>query len=229
MDVLPALTYVNGISALVIVVIANVIGVSFVRRYIQERKALQPYVALMGFTIAWFHMGVVVSFLALVFTGQNIDPMLAGILAYFIVPVAIIDVMYLGFTLFSPDYTKRVLLIYGLTAVVFYVAFFGFPEAMIGGEIPYEGAVVDTSLNSLVLGLVIFYIFSVLLILGWGFYRLSLRIEGPEQKKAKTLAWGFLLFAIGAIIETAIPTVAIVVARVIMAVGYYFLYRGFSS
>ena len=99
---------------------------------------------------------------------------------------------------------------------------------MIGGEIPYEGAVVDASLKSILLILTIFYIFSVLLVLGGGFYKLSKRIEGTESRKAFLVFVGFVLFTVAGIVETVASNAIYVLARALMATSYVFLYRGFS-
>ena len=148
------------------------------------------------------------------------------------VPVGIICAMYIGFSLFKPEYTKKVLIIFLITGIVYYFAIFLYPDEMFGGSIPVinpgEIELADFSIKSVALYLVIFYISCVIVILGGGFYHLSKRITGDDQKRVFKLFLAFILYAIAAIMDVLFPLTFIAIARFVMIVSYYFLYQGFA-
>jgi hypothetical protein len=227
-------SYLNGISAFIAVSMAFTFGAMFIIKYIRTKKRLMPYAAVLGITLGFFHMGTVVSFISLIITGSNIDFILGGYLGMTCVPIAILNAMYLGFTLFKPELVKKVLIIFGITVVVYFIAIFGFPDLMFGGTIPPEiilgeTELADFSIRNVALYLVIFYILCVIVILGGGFYKLQKRIEGEEAKKAHWMFIAYMLFAIGAILDVTVPMAIVVVARAIMITSYYYLYKGFMG
>ncbi|GAB4317398.1 MAG: hypothetical protein Kow0069_20130 [Promethearchaeota archaeon] len=227
---LPATTYMNGLSALAVMAFGYSTGVVFLAKYFREgrKKRLRPYVALTGFTGGSFYLGPVASFFHVLATGENLDFITYGFLSYAHVPLAIVNAMYLGFELFHPAVRNRVVALFAASAIPYWIALLGFPEAMVAPEDVRPGELVDVQLQSVVLVLVTFYVLSTLFVLGGGFNHLRKRLpEGVERKKAGHLALGWVLFAAGAILDTVIATQFVVVARVVMAAGFYNISAGF--
>ncbi|HMF32511.1 MAG TPA: hypothetical protein VKK79_13900 [Candidatus Lokiarchaeia archaeon] len=238
-------TLVNGISACVVMFIGGSMGVQFLVRYFREKKGLMPFASFTGFTLVGLYLGPFATFWSLMFTGSNISFILYGQLSYAITPIAIMNAMWLGFTIFSPDKRKLALYIYLATAVPYYILLFGFPVFMFVqntscGSVSSEdclsalngtGQMADISLTSGLLALNAFYILSVILILTWGFYNLRQKISGEEQKRVTFLMLGFLFFGIAAMMENtlgAFGDIAKIVARVVMATCAVLNYMGFS-
>lgn len=226
---LDAFTVINGVSSLAILCFGCTIGAYFLVKYVKTRKHLLPYVSLVGFCLGAFYSGGSASFLATLITGKGVPILVAGLLSYSLVPLAILLGMYLGFTIFQPEHTKKVVVVFAATAIVYYIALFGFPTQMISGTEPtFDDPMTDTGLRSVVLYLSIFYILSVIVILGGGFYRLTKRIEGEERVKARYLTWAWLLFSLAQIIEITILSSLVVIPRVITLVSLFFIYKGFN-
>ncbi len=227
--VLPLSTYLNGISACAVAIVAGYMGVSFLLKYHREHKNLMPYVSILGFSFVGLYLGPLVTFWSLVFTGQNIDTLLYGQLSYVTAPIAILNGMWLGFSIFNPEKRKIAMYVFSIAAIVFYIALFGFPGDMMVSDAPAEGQMLDISLKSVVLVLLLFDIISVVLILDRGFYKLSRQITGVDRKRAINLFWGFIFFAIAGSLETVIATDFVVIARIIMMLFIVFVYMGFSA
>ncbi|GAB4314491.1 MAG: hypothetical protein Kow0069_15970 [Promethearchaeota archaeon] len=227
---LPPLTYLNGVTATATLSVGVLMGVTALAKYFRtnREKKLLPVLSVLGFSFGSLYLGGTSTFFHLVATGENLSAVATGTLAYASAPIGIMAALYLGFSVFNPERLKAVMGIYAATTVVYYVAMFGFPEQNIGGEVPYEGAVMDASLESVLLALTLFYIASNLVFLGGGFYKLSKRIEGAERTKALLVFYGVLLFTVGGVIESVASSAIYVVARLLMATSYVLIYRGFA-
>lgn len=226
----PITTYINGISALVVLILGFILGFGVLFLYFRSgrQKRLMPYVSILGFSGGAFYLGPVVSFFNLLATGENIPAIVYGLLSYSHIPIVICASMYLGFELFKPEWRDRVLLVFVLSSIVYWIALLGFPSVMISGTIGQEGDLIDISLHSVVIVLVVVYIFSTLIMLGGGFYHLSKRLTDKEGKRrARELYIGFILFSIGGILDTVISLEYIVIARSIMGVAYFLINSGF--
>lgn len=220
-------TYLNGISACVVFALGLLVAVRFSLLYADRKKSLMPLVILLGISAASFYLGPVVSFFSLLATGVNIPGVLYAWLSYSFVPVAVANAMYFGFTIFKPEWRKPVLWVYAVTGVMYWVALWGFPTLMIEAPAPLPGELVDVSFQSVVLGILVFDILSIVTILAGGFHKLRTRVKSEvERRKASFLCAGWILFGFSAVIEVTAPSQLIVVARVVMAVAGYCLYMG---
>ncbi len=191
------------------------------QRYRREKKKLMFFVSLLGFQFVALYLGPFVSFWSLIFTGANIDPILYGQLSYTVAPLAFLNSLWLGFSIFAPQKKNMVLLIFGLSAIPYYIALYGFSAAMIGTEtevalLNASGLMLDIALKSVVLGILALYILSGMLVLGTGFIKLRLKVGGMERKRATYLAIGAFLFGIAGMLDTTISSEYIMLARMIM-------------
>ncbi len=228
------LSYLNGISSLIALTMAYLLAFSFIIKYMRQKQNLLLSTAILCFSLGSFNLGTVISFFSLLITGNNIDFILAGYLGMTCVPIAILNAMNLGFSIFKPESRKRVLIFFSITAIVYYIPIFFLPGQMFGGEIPPEiipgeTELADFAIKSIVLYLTVFYVICVIVILGGGFLKLVRQLTGKERKKAWWLLNTFVLFAIAATLDVWIPTIIIVLPRVLMIISYYSLYRGLYS
>ncbi len=227
-------TYLNGISGIAVAIVAGFVGVRFILNYRREHKKLMPYVSIVGFSFVGLYLGPIVTFWSLVFTGVNIDPVLYGQLSYMVAPVAIINAMWLGFSIFNPEKRKLAVEVFLIAGVIFYIAILGFPADMIQPDaaisvLNAEGRMLDISLKSVVFAILAFDILAVIFILAGGFYYLRPKISGIDRQRATYLCWGFLCFGIAGLLETAIATDYVVIARIIMITFLVLIYLGFSA
>ncbi len=225
-------TYINGLSSLVIFSFGIALGVYFLISYSKEKKSLKPFIALMMFCVGSFYLGGSVSIISILVSGQSISILTAGFLSYSSVPIGIVLGMFVGYSIFNPERRKSVSFIYGFTGIVYYIALFAFPTLMIGGTEPQLGEITDTNLRSVVLYLSIFYILSVIFVLSLQFYRLSKKLQGGENQKygQKTylLFWAWVLFSISQIVEIVATGYLIFIPRVITLISFALMYKGFS-
>jgi len=228
---------INGISIMVVDCIAAFIGVRFLVRYFREKKSLMPYVSMIGFFWVVNYLGSLVTFWTLVITGTNIDPKLYFLLSYTIAPIAILNAVWLGFTIFNPERKKKVFAVYLGIAVVWYIAQFGFTDSMfrISGDINQlnaTGTMVNIALGSVLIIIALFYIISIIFVLGGGFYALRNRITGIDRKRAIYVSIAHILFGIASIIEAMLGSygdIIKIIARTMMATYLVLIYLGFSA
>jgi hypothetical protein len=237
---------INGISACTVMALGVTIGISFLIRYSREKKGLMPFASFTGWSLFGFYLGPFVTFWSLILNRSNISFILYGQLSYAITPIAIVNAMWLGFSIFNPDRKKLAAGIYAATAVPYYIALFGFPQLMIVGNascgalsagaclasLNGAGLMVDISLSSVMLALNAFYILSVFLILVGGFLTLRRKIAGEGQKRVTLLMLGFLFFGIAGLMENTLGDlgdIAKILARVVMAACAICVYLGFSA
>ncbi len=219
-------TYLNGISATIVLLLAYAYAIRFLFLYRKQRKRLMPVVALLAIGMGTFFLGPTTAFFHLIVTGSNIDKILYGYLSYLTTPIALTLAMYLGFDIFKPNWRDRVLAIFSLTAIVWWIAIIGWPDIMIS-EATEE--LIDISLESVIFGLVVLYILSCLVILGGSFFRLSFKVADKAPKhKALFLGFGWVLFAIAGVLDALMESSVIMIARVIMIASYICIFQGFS-
>ncbi len=227
--VLSPLTILNGVSAIIVSGLGFSIGIYFFLKYSRTKKPLLPVAGILFFCFFTLFLGLSISFIKLVAVGENITYIEMGLIAYSAAPIEIMCTMYLGFELFKPNWKKSMLILYALSAIVFYIALWGFPSDMLGYNLPDPSDLLDISLRSVIMYMMIAYILSALIIIGWGFFTLRRRLEGGVEKtKVTYLGYGFVLFAIAAIIETIIPSQWVIIARVLMITAILLIYEGFK-
>lgn len=207
-------------------------GTWFLVLYRQQRKPLMPFIAVTAFTGAGIYLGPGISFLSLLVTGENISGLLYAYLSYTSPPVATVCGIYVGFSIFDPDHKNQVTGLYSVIAAVFLGLLFALPDAMIEVSTGSPGELLDVTMQSVALVLMGFFIFSLIFLLGGGFYRLSRKMTGTtERKHAQFLTAGWILFAVAGIMDAMVPPTLfqlMVVARGMMAVAFVLIFRGFS-
>ncbi len=217
----------NGLSALTVLILGIVTFVRVLFKYFHERKNLLPFAGLLGVVVGFFYLGPVTTFFSLLFTQTNIGYTTYGLLSYSHVPFAIMDAMWLGFSIFNPDRKKLAVSLFAASGVVYYIALIGWTGYMFLPGFNLEGEMLDIQLASVVEYMVIGYIACVVFILAVNFYTLRPKLAGDNRRWATYLTLGFFLFAIAGILDTVLSSEFIVVVRIIMALAVIYIYKGF--
>ena len=228
---LPLETYLNGISAICVLITGFYFGFRFILHYNKLKKSLLPLIAGMGFGLGIFYLGPSTAFFYLLFTGTNISSFLYGLLSYFTMPLTLGLAMYLGFDIFKPNWKKGVMIFFSIFTVIWWVSFILFPEYLFHSpETPGAGELIDISFKLPIgLPMIGLAILSALFILGGGFLSIARKIEEKEKrKKSLFIAIGWVLFAIAGILDTFPVSLLLVIARSIMLIGYILIFLGFS-
>lgn len=220
-------SYLNGISAIVVLIIGILYAIKFLVLYMKLKKRFMPLVIILGLGVGCFYLGPTVSFLSLLINDTNIDGYLYAKLSYTHAPILIIVAMYLGFDIFKPEMRNKVVGIFMGLAVVFWIFFLGFPEMSIKIAPDIPGELRDISFQGVALALIASYLLGVLIILGGNFLKLSKKIKGQDQRKAKFLGYGWISFTISGILDTIITPELIVIARILMIIAAYLVFSGF--
>jgi hypothetical protein len=224
------LTYLNGITALLILGFAYFNGFRFLFLYWDQRKKLMPLISLLAFSMGSFYLGLTVSFSSLVLTGSNIDGILFGFLAYIHSPISITIAIFLAYDIFKPHLRNRMVIIFIVIDLIWWISFFGFPNKMINVEPSEPGMLRDISLKSVILVIAGIYILSAVGLLGGNFYLLRRQLKDRDQlghKKATYQAIGWVLFGIGALGDIFLVYYWVIIPRIIMFVAYYLIFQSF--
>ncbi|WP_457556705.1 hypothetical protein [Candidatus Harpocratesius sp.] len=229
--------WLNGISAIGVLLTGVYFGVLFTYLYFKKRKKLLPSVALLGFCSGLFYLGTVVNFLTFLITNNDINPILFGQLSYTLIPVATFLALSLGFSIFKPEWRKWVQYVLGILWVIYWICIFFFPAPMFIPSTPNSDEMLEISLGSVVLVITGIYILSLLFVQSGGFFILRRKLKRNNSPSSNIqhmtfLAIGWALFAIASILDAILPSSLIslvVIARIIMIIGYILIFNGFRE
>ncbi len=232
-----SLALLNGISGTIVLLIGFFYSAYFLVLYRKKKRKLMPIVSLLGFCAGLIYLGVTANFLSLAFTGNNLGKNTYGLLSYTIIPVATVVALFLGFHVFKPKKKLQITIIYSVLWVVYWIFLFFFTDSMFHDSTPEGADLLDISLNSVALYMTMFYVFSLLFVLSYGFLNLARKIQkedrnASEIKYLRFIGIGWALFGIASIIDSAAPVgiaILIIVARVMMGIGYILIFEGFKG
>ncbi|MHA1519352.1 MAG: hypothetical protein ACTSRK_04135 [Promethearchaeota archaeon] len=235
--VVTSLTLVLGISSLVLLLLGYTYAVLFMVKYIYVKKILVPIVATVAFCTGSFYLGPSVSFLSLVFTGNNIAPATYYILSYVWLPIGTLSINLMALTVFKPSLRKAVVIIYGAISIVFWILMFGFTDQQFTTEPVGADELLDVSHSGGALVIVAVTLLSVLVLDAGGFFMLSRKLKKrdfpkKDVQKAFMIGLGWLIFVIVGSIDSLVPPQTVVLAiaiRVIMLLAFNLIYLGFWS
>ena len=223
-------TYLNGISAFCVLMTGFYFGIRFIVHYNKLKKSLLPLIAGLGFGLAIFYLGPSTAFFYLLITETNISGILYLYLSYFTMPLTLGLAMYLGFDIFKPSWKKGVMIFFSIFTIIWWASFILFPEQVFESSEPTPGNLIDISFTTWIgLPMIGLAILSALFVLGGGFLSISRKVEDKKRrKKSMFLAFGWMLFSIAGILDTFPIALLLVVARLIMLIGYFLIFSGFT-
>ena len=227
---LPLETYLNGISALCVLITGFYFGIRFILHYNKLKKSLLPLIAGMGFGLGIFYLGPSTAFFYLLFTKANISGILYLYLSYFTLPLTLDLAMYLGFDIFKPSWKKGIMIFFSIFTLIWWVSFLFFPEMVFEPSSPNTGELIDVNyVIPIGLPMVGFALLSALILLGGGFLSIARKIEDKEKsKKSIFLGIGWGLFTIAGVLDTFIAPNFVAFARLLMLIAYILIFKGFS-
>ena len=234
---LSTITWVIGLSSLVLLILGYTYSVLFLFKYIYVKKILVPIVALVAFCCGSFYLGPSVSFLSLIFTGKNISGELYFMLSYFLLPVGTMGIVLMALNVFLPKMQKPAILFFGSLTLVFWIAMFGFTNTQfeIDPEAPSE--LLDIGHANVSLAIAALSLLSILFIDSFGFFLLARKLKNRDYpisdiRKAYMISCGWFLFFISGVVDalfTPSSIILILIIRLIMIIAYNFIYIGFWS
>ncbi|MFX1420191.1 MAG: hypothetical protein ACFE9N_14850 [Promethearchaeota archaeon] len=226
--VLNPLDILNGVFSLIFVAISLFVGLVILTRYMKYRERIYFYVGATWLLISSPWWPSCVSFLVAISNGIGIAPQVYFLIGNVLTPFAIV-VWLLAFTEFMyTEKRKLILLIFTIIGVIFEILFFIF-LFLNPGVIGQLNGPVDVNYESFIMVFLITFL-SIVVISGFLFANLSLKSKEPEIKlKGKLLIIAYITFAIGAVLDSAIPLneVLIIITRLILIASAICWYGGF--
>ncbi|WP_371804768.1 hypothetical protein [Candidatus Lokiarchaeum ossiferum] len=224
------IAYLTGISAVCIFLLGVFYWIRFLIYFGQNKsKKLTPLVGFLALFLGGLYLGASVNFIAKLFWNIDIDLLLYGYLTYIHTPIGISLAMFLGYDIFKPKLKWKMFIAFLIVGIVYLIAMLGWPEIMIDGTSPNPNELVDISINSVVLVIVLLYILSCIFMLGVNFILLGRRLNnGEPQKKAYKLGIGWFLFGIAGILDSLLPLTFVIIPRVMMFIGLVLIFQGFA-
>jgi len=226
--------YLNGISALGVLIINIIIGIYIMYKAIKLDAKLLKYSAVMVILIGLLWSGPSLDFIKILLTQTNIPENIKQIyvlVSYIWVAPAIFLAMIIGAELIAPNKKKYILIFILIVGIVFEIGLIAFPLDSYTYPDPHPngGNIIDTSLN---FGFFTFYALAIILITvvifnGVGAMLKARDSSGILRQKFILLGLGFILFPIAAVFDTLIPPGPILpIVRILVIVSGILLYLG---
>ncbi|TFF87384.1 MAG: hypothetical protein EU549_04835, partial [Promethearchaeota archaeon] len=204
--------YLNGLSALGVLIVNIIIGIYIMYKAIKLDAKLLKYSAVMIILIGFLWSGPSLDFVTILLTQYNIPydiRVLYVYASYVWVAPAIFLATIIGAELIAPDKKKYILGFILIVSIVFEIGVIAFPLLSYDYPEPYPTGqnLIDTSLNY---GFFTFYalliiIVTIVLFNGIGAILKARDSSGILRKKFLFLSLGFILFPIAAVFDTLIP------------------------
>lgn len=227
--------WLNGITALGVVIIDTIIGIySFYKSRKLEAKLL-TYAAATVFFIGLLWLGPATDLLIILITGSNITPnWIYGLLSYMWIAPAVFFGMSIGAELLLPEKKKLIIIIYLIIGILFEVFLFSNLEGSFDFTLPANPGedIIDTShvYGSPTFILLLVIILSVVIFNGFGFLRKALQSTGIIRKKFFYLSLGFILFPLIAAFDSIIPPgIALPFVRMGIIVSTSLIFMGLKT
>jgi len=226
--------YLNGLSAVGVLIINIIIGVYIMYRALKLNAKLLKYSAVMIVLIGFLWSGPSLDFIKILLTGTNIPEGIKFIYvyaSYIWVAPAIFIAMIIGAELIAPDKKKYILAFISIVGIVFEIGLLRFPYNSYTYPIPHPTGenIIDTSLN---FGFFTFYalaiiIFTIIIFNGIGSILKARESTGIVKRKFIFLSLGFILFPIAAVFDTLVPPgVFLPLVRMLIIVSAILFYLG---
>ncbi len=229
------LGWLNGISALGVVIINLLIGFYSLYKSIKLKAKLLTVTALTILFVGLLWLGPTTDFLKILITDTNIEPVwVYPLLSYMWAAVGITLGMYIGGELLMP---KKKWILVGIF-IIFSIAYeyFLFSDPLASFEYvvpsPLGSDIIDTSSNYSypTSYFLIVFILSILMFNGIGFLVKAKQATGILRKKFLYLSIGFIVFAVVVIFDSVVPPmIALFIVRFGIILSSISLYLGIKS
>jgi hypothetical protein len=227
--------WLNGLTALGVVVINTINGIYVFYKSRRLQAKLLTYASLMIFFIGLLWLGPTVDFVIILMTGTNIDPYwIYPLLSYMWTAPGILFAMYIGSELLMPKKKWIMVSIFIVLSIIFEIFLFLTPETSFTypDPLPMGSDIIDTSFvyGGIPFIIIAIYIVSIILVNGIGFLRKAFQATGIVRKKFLYLASGFILFGLVAIFDALIPPgLLLPIVRTGIIISAVLLYLGLKT
>lgn len=226
--------YLNGISALGVLIIDFIIGIYILYKAWKLDAKLLKYSGVMIILIGLLWSGPSLDFIKILLTETNIPygiRYLYVYASYIWVAPAIFIAMIIGAELIAPDKKNYILVFTLIVGIVFEIGLLVFPydSYTYPDHYPTGKNIIDTSLN---FGFFTFYALAIILITvvifnGIGAFLKARESTGILKRKFLFLALGFIIFPTAAVFDTLIPPGYLLpLVRMFVIVSAVLLYLG---
>ena len=231
------ITWLNGISALAIVIVSWLFTIWCVYQYRKTKSNVFLNGLLLTLAVAFGWTGITLSFLSVVIYGYNLPGLkhIVNIFSYSTIPFGSLAIIYVSWDVAASPKSKKVML-FGFIAytILYYIVLFTtFDEAIACPEVP-RGEIYDDWIvpGSFFYYVVWFGVGVVSTISGIGFNKLRKASEGDIKKRALYVVIAAPIFGTCILLDTVIfmePHVNFLfIPRFLIILGAFFIYWGFK-
>jgi hypothetical protein len=233
---LSTIGWVDGLTASGVIVIGFICGAYFIYKSKKLEAELLLNLGLLVILAGLAFLGVFLDFLMVITTGKNISNEygLVGLLSYIWIAPLIVLGMRMGSRLLMPDKIKLISLIYFILMILFEIAIFLDPMNSFNFIYPEKTGEALIDYNLVLLSpagfLMIIFIISLVVFLGFGFLIKAFQTTGNVRKKLLLLSTGVFLYAIFGMFESLTePGFALIIIRIGYISGPLFMYFGLKE
>ncbi|TXT63467.1 MAG: conserved membrane protein of unknown function [Promethearchaeota archaeon] len=226
--------WLNGISAVGVVVTNIIIGIYILYRSFKLDAKLLKYAGAMIILIGLLWSGPAMDFTKILLTGTNIPENIKFLYvyaSYIWVAPAILLALTIGAEMIAPQRKKAILIFIGITSALFEIGVIVFPYLSYTFPDPHPtgGELIDTSLNFAFFTFYALFIIILTIIIfnGVGSFLKAKDSTGILKRKFIYLGLAFIVFPAAAVFDTLIPPGAFLsIVRMLIIVSAVFLYLG---
>ncbi len=232
------ISWINGFSALALVCSAFIYGLYFLYNYKKTKNSLYLNGAVLGFACALGWMGITISFLSVLFSGDNAEGLnrVIPLFSYSTIPIGSMAVLSIAWTmLMPPKYKKHVLIAVGIFSIFYYIILYAtFTTAVVCPPVP-KGEVLDDWLSSKGVPYYLVYalVLGITIIFAIGILRFFKAVTGELRKRAIWIILSTPIIGSVILLDTVIITGAmyqdlLFIVRFLMIPAFLFTYLGFK-
>jgi len=224
---LTSLDILNGSLSIIQVIINLIVGIKLISKYFKYKSRPLFFMGLSMILLSevWFTHGL--ALILVLTTGSGLSPQMFFIIAFMLVPLAMVCWMMVITELIYKEHQKVILSIYIIFGIIFEILFFTllFIDYRLIGELETP---VEVHTAPFMTGYLLIILINVL-ITGFLFFRESSKSNDPEIKlKGKLFVVSSTSFAIASILDTlALNFVALIIVRMVFIFSAVAVYGAF--
>ena len=229
---LSTIGWINGTTAIIVLISGCLFGVFCIYKAKKKDAKLILYLGFAAICSGLGFLGPCCDFIHILIIGKNIDNSYGQIpkLSFIWLPITILFGMYLGAALLMPKKKKIILIIYSFLGVLFELFIFFDPNSFSyiypknSGEDLIDDSITITSPAGI---LMLIFVLSALIFLGFGFLIQAIKSTGPTRKELLFLSFGMFLYIIfGGLDGLTTPGIALIFVRIPEIIGFWLMYFG---
>ena len=228
--------WVDGITASGVVLSGCIVGLFIIYKARKLEANLLFYLGLLGILAGLAFLGVFLDFLWVIFTERNMPNTygMVGLLSYIWVAPLIVLAIHIGAELMIPKKKWYITSVYLVLMAIFEILLFLNPLGSFNFDEPEKSgeALIDYNLilTSPAGFLMIIFIVSIVIFLGFGFLIKAIQSTGALRKKFLLLTIGVFMYAIFGLLESLMePGYLLIIIRIGYISGPLFMYLGLKS